>query len=149
MKGNERWNLGTIRGVVTNPAYKGEGQFGRRRSAPTERSRRRIRWITDPGQLIPLKYPPIVTPELWAEANAVESKLHPVRSGVDRYLLRGDVVLCGEHNLVMGGSKNEYGSLGYRCKRPTPDGHMCTHGIPSRTLDEAVWSDVMAFLADP
>jgi site-specific DNA recombinase len=152
--GNVRWHPGSIKSVVTNPAYKGEGQYGRRRQVPTGSRRRRIRWITDPAELVPVVYPPIVTPDLWAEANAVESTRHPVRASVDKYLLRGGMVRCAEHDRAMGGSMGESGRRSYRCKRPSPDSRMATHrltthGVPAPALDEAVWRDVLAFLADP
>jgi site-specific DNA recombinase len=144
-----RWDHSTIRGIVRNPAYKGEGLYGRRRSAPTERSRRRVRWETDPSTLIPLKYPAIVTPELWAEAQQTNPGRHPVRASVDKYLLRGGMVRCVEHNLTMSGSQAQHTGGAYRCKLLLPDGHCRTHGVPSRALDAAVWDEVMAFLADP
>lgn len=150
LKGKAAWSPDSVRSVVHNPAYKGEGQYGRRRSMHTEHNRRRIRWITDGAQLITLKYPAIVTPELWADANTSRTAaLHPVRTSVDNYLLRGGMVRCAEHNLIMSASTGGHGVRRYRCKRLGPDSRPRLHSIAGPALDAAVWNDVMAFLADP
>jgi len=149
LHGNPTWSHASVRSVVMNPAYKGEGLFGRRRSAPTEKSRRARRWVTDPDQLIKLAYPPIVTPELWDAANAVTGRQFPRRTTLDRYLLRGGLVFCGEHDRYMHGSTNQRGVRTYQCCRTLPNGRMTTHRCPGPALDEAVWASVMAFLADP
>jgi hypothetical protein len=73
-----------------------------------------------------------------------------VRATVDRYLLRGGMVRCGVHNLQhMSASSNQAGTRSYQCKRLCADGRISTHRCPGPALDEAVWRDVMAFLADP
>jgi hypothetical protein len=37
----------------------------------------------------------------------------------------------------------------YRCTRHLPTAKRASHGVPSRALDEAVWSAVTTFLLDP
>jgi site-specific DNA recombinase len=149
--GLRAWRHATIGAMIRDGAYKGEGEWGLRVSIRTENGKRSARRRPHPGGTIALRYPPIVSPELWAAANHVGQcgERHPVRTDASSFLLHGCMVRCAEHDVAMSGSSDGRGWARYRCMRLLPTGKRTTHGVPSRALDEAVWAEIDAFLLAP
>jgi site-specific DNA recombinase len=151
-KGRGAWNFSTIAKMLANGAYRGEAQWGKREYMRGPDGKRTSRLRRDGRPTFAIKYPPIVSPELWAAANSVATcGARPVRASVEKFLLRGGMVCCAEHGLVMSGSTSGSGRTRYRCMR-TMGGQQrerSVHSVPARALDEAVWNDVVDFLADP
>jgi site-specific DNA recombinase len=149
--GLRAWRHATIGAMIRDGAYKGEGEWGLRVSVRTENGKRSARRRPHPGGTIALRYPPIVSPELWAAANHVAhcGERHPVRTDASTFLLHGGLVRCAEHDVAMSGSSDGRGWARYRCMRLLPTGQRTTHGVPSRRLDEAVWAQIVAFLLAP
>jgi hypothetical protein len=82
---------------------------------------------------------------LWADVQEAGAAPCVVRAPLDRFLLRGGVVRCALHDRAMTGDSRKQ----YRCVRVLPTARRTQHSVPSRALDEAVWSAITAFLLDP
>jgi hypothetical protein len=119
----------------------------------TENGKRLSRPRTSGPAPISVRYPVIVPPELWhAAAQVINRGGAPrVRTDAATYLLYGGMVRCGEHDRIMTGTASSGNSdrRRYRCVRCGPMGRRTVHQVLSRPLDEAVWAEVLAFLADP
>jgi site-specific DNA recombinase len=169
--GGRMWRHGTVRRIVTNPAYKGEFAAFRMkvikkskpskdgfgiRIAETRIERPPEDWITVP-------VPAIVEPAVWELANQIleKNKRMSKRNGKNQYLLTGLVkcATCGRS--YSGWSKklkrrnNTYDMPAYRCGSKCCDAREreeinCTQSVIScRKLDDAVWSVICTLLLEP
>jgi hypothetical protein len=101
--------------------------------------------------VIDVDYPAIVEPALWQaaqDANGAGTACVQ-RATVDRFLLRGAMVRCTDHDHAMTGATGGNSKTQYRCIRQLPTGKRATHCVPARDLDEAVWAEIRAFLLAP
>jgi hypothetical protein len=117
----------------------------------TEHGKRMWRRRTDGHGIIDVQYPMIVSPELWQAAQDANGggRASVKRADVDRFLLRGGMVRCAEHDHIMTGSSDGSGRTQYRCTQQLPTGRRLTHTVPGRALDDAVWNEIAAFLLAP
>jgi site-specific DNA recombinase len=162
--GHWRWNVATLRGILSNPCYTGQVWAGRvwRRdasakarapAAPATRSHHllpREEWIA----VAPI--PAIIPQELFAR---VEAKLARNRQFASRnntahpYLLR-NLVRCGHCGLSCQGVCRK-GYRYYLCRGTLPSIQSCrdekcpSRFCPAGKLDEVVWADLCALLTDP
>jgi site-specific DNA recombinase len=134
------WRAGRICNMVTNPVYKGQLQYGRR----TDKRDREVIAASIEG---------LVSPALWAEAQAALARNRRCAKNTHRvYLLKG-VLTCGICGLTYVGSwSKEFGW--YRCggqlveRGPNPG--KCL-GVSVRTdrIEPAIWTDIEAWLRNP
>lgn len=145
-----RWNVTTLRGILTNPVYTGEVFAGRIQTAP-RRLQAREEWI--PVASIPT----IVSQE---SLDRVQAKLAQNRQFARRnntahpYLLRA-LVSCGVCGLSCLGRCLPAGHRYYCCRgklspvnshRDTP----CpSRFIPASQVEALVWEDLRQLLTDP
>ena len=145
-----RWNVTTVRVILTNPVYTGQVYAGRLQSAPY-RLRPREDWIA----VAPV--PPIVTQELF---DRVQDKLARNRQFARRnntahpYLLRA-LVSCGVCGLACFGRCMPTGHRYYCCRgklsavsscRDTP---CSSRFIPAEQVETLVWEDLCQLLTQP
>jgi site-specific DNA recombinase len=162
--GRPRWNVASVRGILRNPAYAGQALSNRTQVVPARR-RKSAMLPAGPGQShaprpeqewIAVPVPPIVSAETFAQ---VQAKLDANQQGAARntrheYLLRA-LVSCGACRLGCTGRQTGAGYRYYLCRGRTDplraaEGHRCTaRYIPAGQLDELVWADLRALLADP
>jgi len=176
--GNARWDRTTVWDILGNPAYKGEAAFGRSRAGPpvprprparNSRGRSRdgkSRYRVAPQEWTRIPVPAIVEAELF-EAAALQLEENRRRSRAQgagpRYLLQGLLVCaccqyacCGHgysSRRAADGSPRKGKYVYYRCAGSDGwrhGGALCDNR-PARQdlLDDAVWNDVRALLADP
>jgi site-specific DNA recombinase len=175
-RGKGYWDRSTVWGILNNPAYKGEAAFGKTRLGP---ARPRLRggrnrheqardgqscydaplqeWITIP-------VPAIVEEELFdAVAAQLEENRRRNREGRRgaRYLLQGLLVCtCCQYayygkQISLSSGKGKRRSYGYyRCVGTDAyrfgGQRVCKNKqVRQDLLDQAVWNDVQALLADP
>ncbi len=152
------WNATAVRNIITNSAYKGE----------TVQWVRRTKWRKGKANVMELRpksehialpdgtTPPIVTPELWAQAQErLATNNGEAKRNQDRpYLLRGHIIcsFCGMRMYPMpkqlkSGKKIHY----YRCSsaiRVQLD--KCPYKVVRADLCENyVWQEVLNFLQKP
>jgi site-specific DNA recombinase len=172
------WDATTLCGMLRNPAYRGSAMFGRTRVAvPAQVALRPVRGRTQPPgnaanssapvpqeEWIAIPVPAIVDAGVFEAVQAqLEENRRRRREGRRRpgWLLQGLVVCrqCGyafygkmARGLVGGRQPADYGY--YRC--PGTDGHkfggqaLCRNrSVRSDKLEQAVWRQVEAALADP
>jgi site-specific DNA recombinase len=172
------WDATTLCGMLRNPAYQGTAMFGRTRAAlPVQARLRPIRGRTRPprtaasarvpaprAEWIAIPVPAIVDAGLFEAVQAqLDENRRRKREGRRRagWLRQGLVVcrLCGyafygkmARGLVGDRRPADYGY--YRC--PGTDGHKfggqalcCNRSVRSDKLEQAVWRQVEAVLADP
>jgi site-specific DNA recombinase len=173
--GMPRWHAGTVRGLLTNPAYRGWAVFGKTRLGPRKpvvRPRRGCKdsrrsysvYRTAAGEQERIAVPGLVSEELF---EAVQQQLaenqrrkREAQSG-PRHLLQG-LLVCANcryawycrrvKRTAADGKQNHYAY--YCCSGTSPDrfegGRVC-HAKPLRAdlLEQAVWEDVSALLHDP
>jgi site-specific DNA recombinase len=162
--GRPRWNVTSVRGILRNPAYAGQALTNRTQVVPARR-RKSAMLPAGPGQShaprpeqewIAVPVPQIVSAETFAQ---VQAKLDTNQQGAARntrheYLLRA-LVSCGACRLGCTGRQTGAGYRYYLCRGRTDplraaEGHRCTaRYIPAGQLDELVWADLRALLADP
>jgi site-specific DNA recombinase len=157
----------TIRGLLTNPAYKGEAASGRLRTAPARQRKSALEpigkgmsttahpseeWITVPvPALVAATQFELVARRLAAnQRSARRSTTHP-------YLLRG-LVSCGVCRLACTGVTRTatdtryryYRCLGKQAKVASGRSSCCpARFIPATQLDELVWADLCEVLQQP
>jgi site-specific DNA recombinase len=162
--GKPRWNVASVRGMLRNPAYAGRAQTNRTRVAPA-RQRKSALLPVGPGQShaprppqewITVAVPQLVSEETFAQ---VQAKLDTNQQGAARntrhpYLLRS-LVSCGACRLSCTARTTQNGYNYYICVGRTDalrraQGQRCTaRYAPAEQLDELVWADLSALLADP
>jgi site-specific DNA recombinase len=145
-----RWNVTTLRQILTNPTYTGQVYAGRIQSAP-RRLRPREEWIAVAA------VPPIITGELF---DRVQDKLAKNKAFARRnntahpYLLRA-LVSCGVCGLACFGRCLPAGYRYYCCrgKLSTLNSHrevVCpSRFIPADKVEALVWDDLCRMLTEP
>jgi site-specific DNA recombinase len=165
--GKPVWRATTIRQLLTNPAYKGEAASGRLRTTPARHRKSPLEpvgrgvstkahpseeWITVP-------VPALVSPEQFdlVKARLAANQRSARRSTTHPYLLRG-LVSCGVCRLSCSGVTRTasdtryryYRCLGKLAKVSSGRSRCCpARFIPASQLDELVWADLCAILAQP
>jgi site-specific DNA recombinase len=165
--GKPIWRPTTIRGLLTNPAYKGQAASGRLRTAPARQRKSALEptgkgvgttahppqeWITVPvPALVAAEQFDLVQRRLAAnQQNARRNTTHP-------YLLRA-LVSCGVCRLACTGVTRTatdtryryYRCLGKQARVSSGRASCCpARFIPATQLDELVWADLCAVLQHP
>src|SRR5215211_3420745 len=165
--GKPIWRPTTIRGLLTNPAYKGQAASGRLRTTPARQRKSALEpigkgmsttahpseeWITVPvPALVTAEQFGLVARRLAANQRAARrSTTHP-------YLLRG-LVSCGICRLSCSGVTRTATDTRYRYYRCRGKLAQVSSGrasccparfIPATQLDELVWADLCAVLQHP
>lgn len=175
-KGRERWDRGTLWGILRNPAYKGTAAFGKTQMGPLRRTHRAHHGASEvprhssspypvpPEQWILIRIPPIVEENLFA---AVQEQMRENqqrargRRDVARHLLQGLVVCkqCGyaycfktPRQRLSDGTLKKY--TYYRCLGSDIDRfggqRTCRNtAVRAPELEAAVWREVRSLLEDP
>jgi site-specific DNA recombinase len=165
--GKPIWRPTTIRGLLTNPAYKGQAASGRLRTAPARRRKSALEPIGKgqsttahpPQEWITVPVPALVAAE---QFDAVQRRLatnqrSARRSTTHPYLLRG-LVSCGVCRLACTGVTRTatdtryryYRCLGKQARVASGRARCCpARFIPAGQLDELVWADLCAVLQHP
>lgn len=164
-KGNVRWNVASIRGILRNPAYAGTAYSGRTRPVPAQRRKSALQPVgsgqssqpTDPDEWIAIAVPAIIDVDTFdlAQVRLDQNKQMARRNNTSHdYLLRG-LVSCAQCQLACTGRMVHPGYSYYVCRGRTDAlrlaiGERCTaRYIPAAQLDELVWQDLSQILADP
>jgi site-specific DNA recombinase len=165
--GLARWNLASIRGLLTNPAYAGQVYGNRwhrrgtqeRRSATAPRKHSAMSRVDAPREewILVAEIPPLVSQ---GQFDRVQARLASNRRFAHRnnkahpYLLRG-LVSCGMCGLACLARANISQYRYYSCtgKLPALFSHReqkCSSRLsPAGRLDELVWSDLCDLLSHP
>jgi site-specific DNA recombinase len=165
--GLARWNLASIRDLLTNPAYAGQVYGNRwhhhgtleRRSATAPRKRSTMSRVAVPREewILVAEIPPLVSQE---QFDRVQARLASNRRFARRnnkahpYLLRG-LVSCGVCGLACLARANMHRYRYYSCtgKLPALFSHReqkCPSRLsPAERLDELVWADLCDLLSHP
>lgn len=155
------WHRVVVRQIVRNPVYTGtfyanrldcEGMGLNRHLAPDRRRSMRVR---DRQEWIPVPVPPLVDLATWERAQEILAQARRLMHTHPRsdYLLSG-LVTCGVCGLSMAGSRrNHWGTKvrGYTCRRAWAGAkdRGCGRFVRAEPLEEAVWTRVAAWVADP
>ncbi len=161
-----RWFPAQVLAMLSHPAYKGEGVYGRKRHRITESGTR----VTDQDlkDWITVPFPPLVSKETWDQAQQVKKSRSRFarRNTRTTHLLQGLLVCeeCGyrfsirvqKGNVVRHGAsvkRNLYRNpiRYYKC------GGMIRHGLKCRehshlraeVIEESVWSEIVKILEHP
>jgi site-specific DNA recombinase len=165
--GKPIWRPTTIRGLLTNPAYKGQAASGRLRTAPARRRKSALEPIGKgqsttahpPQEWITVPVPALVTAEQFdlVARRLAANQRSARRSTIHPYLLRG-LVSCGVCCLACTGVTRTatdtryryYRCLGKQAKVASGRARCCpARFIPAGQLDELVWADLCAVLQHP
>ena len=173
-KGQDKWDPGTVSGILNNPAYRGAAMFGksqvgerRKRLRPArgqaEQPRRAYSMYDTPERGIAVPVPALVSAELFAavgEQLQENRRRQRAKKTGQRHLLQG-LTLCGQCGYAYCGTRvsarvgksRRYYSY-YRCGGT--DAHrnggqrVCENKqLRADQLEEAVWQDVCELLKDP
>lgn len=170
-QGNDQWDAGTLGRMLRNPAYMGRAAFGKTQSGPglarpnrtsrlaersipsqpVIRSRPREEWIEIP-------VPALVTEEVFAlvQRRLAENAKFSPRNTRQPVLLQGLLVcdVCGYSytRTSQGPGPKKY--YYYRCPGTNgwelPGGKVCSsRPLRAPDLEELIWKQVVALLADP
>src|SRR5881392_2475617 len=163
-RGGPRWNTASVRGILRNPAYTGRALSNRTRVVPARRRKSALLPV-GPGQShaprpqedwIAVAVPQIVAEETFARVQAKldTNQQTAARNTRHEYLLRA-LVSCGVCQLSCTLRRTQAGYRYYLCRGRTDalrvaQGQRCSaRYIPAEQLDELVWADLCALLADP
>ena len=165
--GKPVWRPGSIRQLLTNPAYKGQAASGRLRTTPARQRKSALEPIGKgvstrahpPQEWIIVPVPALVTAEQFdlVQRRLAANQRDARRSTTHPYLLRG-LVSCGICRLSCSGVTRTVTDTRYRYYRcrgkqaPVSSGRLrCCPArfIPAGQLDELVWADVCAVLEQP
>lgn len=142
------WYPARLRGLLINPVYRGEHQYGRRSHGLGTR----------PRQVISRPAPELVPEELWtaAQETLARNKKRSGRNTKRLYLLRTLLRCTGCGCSYVGRIVNARGgpTRYYSCSRTgvpgLPEGRKCTSGAANAEfLEEIVWRDVSALARHP
>ncbi len=175
-KGKPYWDRTTVWGILKNPAYKGQAQFGKTQVGPRRPRLRPLRgkkaqprravatYDTPESDRIPIEVPALVSEELFAavaEQLQENRRRHRERRRGACYLLQG-LLVCGTcgyayygkplSRSARKGKTREYAY--YRCVGTDAyrfgGQRVCCNGqCRTDLLDKAVWDDACALLAEP
>lgn len=158
-RGAPAWSQRVIHQTLNNTCYSGvyyanrkdmSGRHLNRFKRKGEKAPVRLR---DPSEWIPVRVPPIVTPDEWA---AVQERMAARREHWgrtrSRYLLSG-LVRCGICGETMTGRRmHNWGQAlpAYSCHKNAPGRRRgCGRYIRADGIEEAVWDHVVAWLQNP
>ena len=168
---NPVWHAASVRGMLNNPIYTGQGYYNRTKSGvPRKESRRKFHPRTDnyareprpPEEWVPITAPAIISVETFAKAqeqlqqNQVKAR-RAYQPMAQRYLLR-TLVRCGQCQLHMQAGHQlsvckRYEYLYYCCagKDPVTVGRVercASRRVRADRLDALVWSLLRELLQD-
>lgn len=174
-KGGSRWDQSTVRGMLKNPAYRGQAAYGKTRNQIRQRGGRRARGVPEHPRCpsVAVAVPPeqwigIAVPALVEEATfaAVQEQLEENRTRArlgrrePRYLLQG-LLRCAEcGHALYGKAMHAHGSTQllsygyYRCigtdaSRFGGVRRCQNRSVRTDALDQAIWQDAVELLRDP
>jgi len=174
-KGKDSWDRSTVWGILNNSAYQGQARFGKRRCGAlrpqlrwrhgqaTPSREARSRYDTPAAEQIAIPVPALVDEAIFAtvaEQLQENRRRRRERPQGGRYLLQG-LLVCGHCGYAFYGrpvrplrGKPRGPYAYYRCSGSDAyrfGGQRVCRNTPCRAdlLDEAVWQDVAALLADP
>jgi site-specific DNA recombinase len=135
------WTAGRIRGLATQPIYKGVQSYGRRSSKNRN--------------VIMAAVEPLVSEPIWdaAQRTLERNRIMPA-GGVPRSYLLRSVATCARCASHYCGSQARGGTVWYRCTaalvRRNPLEEKCLgKAIRGEGLEDIVWSDIERWLRDP
>jgi site-specific DNA recombinase len=163
--GKLRWNVSTVRGILTNPAYTGAAYAHRSYPVPAKRRKSALqpigrgesRALRPEEEWIAVAVPAVVTQEVFDRVQVKLSDNQQMSSRnnkVHDYLLRG-LVSCGHCRLsamgrTIGGEYAYYICRGRTDALRAAQGQRCTaRYAPAAQLDELVWQDLYQVLTQP
>jgi site-specific DNA recombinase len=149
--GHKAWSQATVRNIIHNESYLGTGKWGKRKNVRSENGKRSSRKRHDDEKLWEMNFPRVVTDDLWRDAHAADTCQPVCRPAKNVYLLRERMLRCAEHGRTMTGTGSGKNDARYRCQRAL--GGDCVdrqiHSIPARALEDAVWEELLGYLAEP
>ncbi len=166
-QGKSRWNLASLRGILTNPTYTGQVYAGRMTSRPARVRRSAThalgqptatRVLTSREAWIPVATIPALITQ--AQFDQVQAKLAQNQQFARRnntahdYLLRA-LVSCGLCQTACMGRSDRGRYAYYICRAKAQpivacrDTKCAARFIPVQQLDELVWQDLCAVLTHP
>lgn len=163
--GQPRWNVATIRGILTNPAYTGTA-YANRAHPVQARHRKSALLPVGPGysqrpnpkeEWIPIPVPAIISLEVFEQAQvrlALNKQMARRNNTEHDYLLRG-LASCGQCQLACSGRTRRPGYSYYVCRGKTDSlraakAERCpARFTPAQALDELVWQDLVELLSQP
>lgn len=163
--GQPRWNIASLRGILTNPAYAGTAYANRTRSVTAQHRKSALRPVgsgqsqrpTPKEAWIPISVPAIISQEMFdqAQARLALNKQLARRNNTDHdYLLRG-LISCGQCQLSCTGRHRSANYSYYVCHgrddflRAAQAERCQARYAPAVQLDELVWQDVVELLSQP
>src|SRR5512132_243714 len=165
--GKPIWRPTTIRGLLTNPAYKGQAASGRLRTAPARQRKSALEPIGKgvgtmahpPQEWITVPVPALVAAEQFdlVQRRLAANQQNARRNATRPYLLRA-LVSCGVCRLACTGVTRTatdtryryYRCLGKQARVSSGRSSCCpARFIPATQLDELVWVDLCAVLQQP
>jgi site-specific DNA recombinase len=166
--GNEHWDNGTLRGMLTNPAYQGTARYGKERMVPRKPGRRpkrgdpavprqsKVTERTSPEEQEAIPVPALVDPKLFqAVGERMEENRKRNRERTAPAHLLSGLLICGCCGCAYCGRRRRNSSRGsyycigtekhrrlgkFVCDNTTADG-------PS--LEELVWNQLCDLLQNP
>lgn len=164
-RGDIRWNVATIRGILRNPAYMGTTYSGRTQPVAAQHRKSALQPIgsgqsiqpAPAAEWIPVTVPAIINQETFelAQQRLDQNKQLARRNNHSHdYLLRG-LVSCAQCRLACTGRCVRPNYPYYVCKgrtdslRTAKDERCTARYAPAQMLDQLVWQDLCTVLADP
>ncbi len=146
------WRPTRIHEIVTNPIYKGDNFWNKRRAETTNKGKRDHLWKNPKEAWVHQKVPAIVSEALWAEANRShkDNRLTAMAHAKHDFLLRR-MIRCGLCGRRFIGASKRYVCIGRESGRQLYRGtQRCTAvSVPRTELDAIVMGDIESFLAKP
>ena len=163
--GLTRWNVSSVRGILTNPSYTGTAYAGRWQSVPSRQrhspllpvGRGESAQLRPPEQWIPVAVPALIDQELFdrVQRRLAQNQQFASRNNTQhQYLLRG-LVSCGHCRLSCLARTSHPGYPYYACRGKGGVQVSCREDqcmsryAPTRALDELVWQDLCQVVQDP
>jgi site-specific DNA recombinase len=166
-RGRASWDRSTVFGILRNPAYKGQAAYGKRQIIPRlprphpqrnscEQPRRPVSWKRmAPEECTSIPVPAIIEESLFevVQKQLRENKQRQrLAAQGPKYLLQG-LLVCTCCGYALCGSRCR-GRVYYRCsgsfvQRVGKDRVCPSRSMRGSKLEEAIWADVSALLAEP
>ena len=164
-RGGARWNVASIRGMLTNPAYTGTAYSHRRRPKPAHKRKSALQPVgpgassekAPPEEWIPIPVPALIGQDLFdqVQARLARNQQMAARNNTQNlYLLRG-LVSCRQCRLSCCGRTLHKAYRYYVCRGKqdalrAAQGQRCrARYAPAQQLDTLVWDDLCQILAHP
>jgi site-specific DNA recombinase len=168
--GRRRWDQATIRGLLLNPAYYGQAEWGktrmeprtgpvrRRRGQPETPRQPHVARPTQPQERERIAVPALIGKDLFdavGERLAENRRHQRERQSGAKYLLSG-LLVCGRCGSAYCGRPSVVGAkrhVYYRClgtdKYRNGGEAFCQNAAVAGALEEEVWSDACELIRDP